>query len=144
MGILGATYSNGLTTMQMKFCNHYLANGHKANLAAETAGYKSKALNKGDQVLKHPLVQKYLANRIKQLQKNVEVTVDWKMGKLVNITERTEDGKPQVAISAISELNKMQGHYAPTQVQQTNLNLDLDVLKLKEINDLVNEKQKDY
>jgi phage terminase small subunit len=136
--------ANGMSLMQLKFCNEYLANGLKADLAAEKAGYKSKAKNKGDQILKVDCVKRYLSSRIKNLQKNIEVTVDWKMKKLVGIVERTEEEKPNIAISGISEMNKMQGHYAPTQTQNVNLNLDFDVIKAKEINDLVAKKQKDY
>ena len=141
----GAVHSSGLTSKEMKFCTAYLSNGLHISNALQAAGYVTTTKgSKTHTLLKRPKIQRYLAIRIKALEKKEIATVEWKMDKLVGITERTEEGKPQVAISAISELNKMQGHYAPTQVQQTNLNLDVDVIKLKQINDLVNEKQKDY
>jgi phage terminase small subunit len=140
-----SVHSSGLTTKELMFCMEYLKNGQNATKAMITAGYKTTARGeKTNDVLNRPHIRRYLDIRLKSIEKKEIATMEWKLDKLVGITERTEDAKPQVAISAISELNKMQGHYSPTVVQQTNLNLDLDVLKLKQINDLVNDKQKDY
>lgn len=97
-------------------------------------------------------------------------TPDWKVNKLVKVVERHipdelpesvemmgEDGKPvlrignqpdaRTGIAAIAELNKMQGHYAPTQNQNVNVNVSADMKEAKEIAARLNSKnryKKDY
>jgi hypothetical protein len=55
--------------------------------------------------------------------------------------------KVSVALSAIAEANKMQGHYAPDKHQNINLNLnaDADIAKLKELTEeVVKAHEKEY
>jgi phage terminase small subunit len=123
----------------------YIANGQDASKAADAAGYATTQRGcKTNVVLKRPKVQRYLAIRLKAIEKKEIATMEWKMDKLVGIVERTEEVKPQVAISGISELNKMQGHYAPTKTEAINVNLDIDILKAKELSEAIARKRKDY
>jgi hypothetical protein len=74
----------------------------------------------------------------------------WKIHKLVNLinictpdcTDITKDDiNANATISAIAELNKMQGHYAAEKSINTNLNIDADFQKVRE---LVEKNKKEF
>lgn len=105
-----------------RFCEEYLSNGFKAREAAIAAGSKetSAALN-ACRWMKHKEVIDYIRMRTTQLREKCDITREWKMQKLklciessiikVNDVETAID--PKTIISAVGELNKMQGDYAP-------------------------------
>jgi len=81
------------------------------------------------------------------------VTPEWKTTRLKHIVEKTiplVDDEPSdyaTGIKAIAELNKMQGHYAPTQNQNMNLNVNADADDVKAITerlDKLDRYKKDY
>lgn len=92
---------------------------------------------------------KYMLNKHENKVFNV-VTPQWKINKLadmVNVTipddieelQITSSDRLNVGLKAISELNKMQGHYAPTQSQNMNINVKTDSEQAKEIADNLNK-----
>lgn len=122
------------------FCNEYLSNGLNGKKAAEKAGYKFPA-KEASVILKKPLVRKYIQKRLEKMEKEAGLTFDYKLKKLGKIIELCvddaaqtfDDIKPQFAISAISECNKMQGHYAPDKSINQNVGEDKDITKTREI-----------
>jgi hypothetical protein len=65
---------------------------------------------------------------------NLQSTFEWKVKKLVELVELCtpsdaethKETNPGSTISAISELNKMQGHYAPDRTVNANMNIESD------------------
>lgn len=117
-----------LTEQQLRFCEAYLAEGI-ASRAAKMAGYKSPNRNAAA-LLQCKRILDYLNKREKQLTW-VPITFEYKIDKLAKVIERSipdeiDNGQLLMAdykagISAIAEANKMQGHYTPTQIQQTTI-----------------------
>jgi hypothetical protein len=68
----------------------------------------------------------------------VAASQEWKKRKLIKIINKlskiseldAKSAKP--VISAIAELNKMDGHYSAEKVITTNLNVDTDLKKVSE------------
>ena len=77
--------------------------------------------------------QKLLAKKRAEME-NLQATFEWKVKKLVELVELCtpstaeshKDTNPGSTISAISELNKMQGHYAPDRSVTASLNIEGD------------------
>lgn len=123
-----------LTEQQLAFCEAYLA-GETQTYAATLAGYKSPK-RAGSSLLSCKRIIKYLDKREEQLSK-VPLTFEYKMDKLNTIIERTipdeisDDIKTdyKTGIAAIAEANKMSGHYAPTNVQQVNVDATLEDIR---------------
>lgn len=100
------------------------------------------------------------SNRDDGLLSRNSADVDARMPVLVNMTDKemkdykikclldiiSSDGDHRSAgatkISAIAELNKMQGHYAPSQTQ--NINLNIDIAEALELMEKVKEKERDF
>lgn len=109
------------------FCQLYLQNGRVGAPAAKEAGYSGNGAMAAMRLLRKPQVQEFLAKYEKTVEKKaekeLEVTVEWKMSKLKQCVEACLRDDPETGeqklysapgfIGAISELNKMQGHYAP-------------------------------
>lgn len=121
--------STKLTAEQKLFCDNYLVTNDvkKASIAA---GYKSANY----MTLNHPASKVYLKERREQLNKAIGLDFWWKAKRLATIVESVmgsgdnpdavELQYANVAINAISELNKMQGHYAPDKSVVVNLEHD--------------------
>lgn len=110
-----------LTDQQKKFCLHYLSNGLDKYKAAIDAKYSPHmARERGSKLLAKPHIKIYIERAMEQLNMKEMITVDWKMGKLKKIVDlcapdsavHKDDIDAKPAISAIAELNKMQGHYS--------------------------------
>lgn len=140
-----------LTEQQLMFCEAYLAEGIGGK-AASIAGYKNPS-RAGGYLLQTKRIKDYLAHRMKSLS-DVGVTYEKKLGKIKTVIDSfiPEEGelkpdKVKVGLSAIQEANRMQGHYAPTQNQNLNVNLNGDIDSAKEIAARLNSKnryKKDY
>ena len=124
---------------QRQFCDEYILCGNVPEAAAKV-GYK-KGSTVPYKILKSENGERYIKERRAQLDKTVEVNFGWKVKKLSTIVEASVGDTPETvdkrhagnAISAISELNKMQGHHAPT--AQVVVNLEQDEY-IKKINDV--------
>jgi hypothetical protein len=142
-----------ITTKQRNFVMQYFANGCNATQAAISAGYKEKtAQQKGHNLLKEPGVKEFVERKMKQYTEKLEITAEMKMKKLWlcadrGIPETIGDGQNlwaegmRVGISAISELNKMQGDYAPEKILNANANLETSPQDFAE---LLEQYERDY
>jgi len=150
-----------LTEMQEKFCEEYLKNGRHLANAARVAGYaKTTLYSTPHKLINKPHIKKYLDSRLAAVRKEYKVDFDYKIGKLAKVVKaylpenddlsdpegtRVALEKVKVAISAIQELNKMQGDYAAEKRANVNINLDADMEKLKQVMDeLVAKYRKEY
>lgn len=85
-------------------------------------------------VLRKPHIKHYRDWLVKQIEQQTAeklgITINWKLEKLKEVTEACLDGRARQndassidakgVISAIGEMNKMQGHYAPTESKLTH------------------------
>lgn len=139
----------GMKEKEIKFCHLYLMNGNNIGEAAKEAGYKS-TINPS-KIFALPRVQAYLIQQMSKIEENLNITFDWKVKKLATVIDksfvRDENGNEvevkdaRAVIGAISELNKMQGHIAPTKQVNINANLDMEPEDFKK---LVAEYEREY
>ena len=80
---------------------------------------------------KKPLIKKKMREYVEKKLEELDITYEWKLGILKDVIERCAKGDatregilhPSGIVSAVQELNKMQGHYKPEQIEQTNTHL---------------------
>lgn len=121
------TYSKEMSMKQRLAVEEYIKTGDR-KAALTKAGYAFPSHQHA--VLKSPSVEKFIAQQISESANRIGVNLDWKMKMLKLIAVKcVNEEDPEIkaslahaAISAISELNKMQGHYAP----QVNINQNLN------------------
>ena len=77
---------------------------------------------------------------IREIEEKYGITYGYKAQRLQAIID-SETSKDSDRISAIAELNKMQGHYAPTQNINHNLNANID---LKDIANVLERVRREY
>lgn len=140
--------SEELTVKQRLFCKAYLANGYNATQAAISAGYSENCAQEiGSENLSKPLIRTYLDRELKKVEDKFDITREWKMQKLKRCAELAMpeiDGQEvlenhNALLGAISELNKMQGHYS----EKKEIEDKLDEMQEK-LTQLVNENKKEY
>lgn len=84
----------GLTTKQKLFCDEYLIDLN-ATQAAIRAGYSEKTAGQiGDENLKKPQIQEYLAARMKEREKRTEITQDYVFGIIQETVDRCRQVVP--------------------------------------------------
>lgn len=107
-----------LTEKQKLWCEFY-AVSFNASDAARKAGYKPEkdAGVKGHENLHNPVVKEYLDSLLAEQRKELSITKEQLIGDLMQIKAKHQDTDPRVAIQAIGEINKMLGHYTPTQIE---------------------------
>lgn len=98
-----------------------LSSGKTADDAYVEAGY---AFNRGNAArLK---ANESVRKRVEEIQARVADKFEWsaaeRLQALKRITDAAEAADPRVAVSAISEANKMQGSHAPTRSEHTGKN----------------------
>jgi phage terminase small subunit len=138
-----------LTAEQKLFCDNYLVTSDvkKASLAA---GYKATNYL----VLSNPCVKEYLKEERRKLNNAIGLNFWWKAKRLTTIIESVmgngEDPEKvdleyaNIAISAIVELNKMQGHHAPDKSIVMNLEHDEQLKVINEMTlELVRKKEEE-
>jgi hypothetical protein len=139
-----------LTRMNLRqktFCVCYMQNGFDSVKAAAAAGYNRPTKKQADKLLTNKYVAEYIRLSGEQLSAVMQGSFEWKMNKLIRCVNKTipdeDDAELNVSggISAISEMNKMQGHYAPTRTINANLNL---TEQREEVRGLVEQYKKDY
>lgn len=138
-----------------KFCLIYMKNGRIGAHAAKEAGFSGDGAMAAMRLLRKPTVQEFLARYEKKVEakiiKDIEVSVDWKIGKLkqcidacLRVDPETGEQKlysAQGFIGAMSELNKMQGHYAPEKTLNAHF---VGSTEQQEVEQLVKQYDKEY
>ena len=140
---------NGLTIKQTKFCQNFILPPHNATQAAISAGYSPHiAKTIGHRLKTSSKVQGYLKSLQTNLENQMTVSYEWKLNKLKQIVEAFIESKENLSsskvnsvIQAISEMNKMQGHYSPEKHVNVNIKTDPD---LQQLEDLIKQHGKDY
>ncbi len=140
---------NGLTIRQTKFCQNLIIPPHNATQAAIAAGYSphiSKTI--GHRLKTNPKIQTYLKSLQSDLESQMTVNYEWKLDKLKKVVEAFIENKEHLisskvnsAIQAISEMNKMQGHYSAERHVNFNIKTDPD---LQQLDDLIKQHGKEY
>ncbi len=117
-----------LTEKQQNFITRYIQNGFNAYQAARDAGYSHKfAESQAYSLVDHPLIKERLNIAYQSAEHNLNVTYEWKVNVLKRIitafTNECNSAKnAKVAIMAISELNKMEGHHSPKKQFSVSIN----------------------
>lgn len=87
------------------------------------------------------------------MEKEHNVTFDWKIKKLKKIAElcvsddavHIDQINPTAATGAISELNKMQGHHSAEKHLNVSMNVDTDLQTIQSMmQDLLEKNEKEY
>lgn len=116
-----------LTAKERLFCNLYLydddlrGNGRQCAIAA---GYSEKSAGElAYRLLKKVHIGAYIEKRQKQMEDKIGVSREYVLKKLKlaadralpdDLNETIEEYDPRVGITALSEINKVQGFYAKT------------------------------
>lgn len=127
--------------MQYSFCSEYIKNGFNAYQAAVTAGYSERyALTQTKKLIQNPSIHdrltKAYAKAEDKMVSQLGITFVDKANILLRIINDIipQDGSEpkrkyyKDAIKAMSELNKMQGDYAPDKRMNMTINATLDKL----------------
>jgi phage terminase small subunit len=131
-----------LSVRERRFLDKYLLNGGEREQAAIEAGYEPhSAYRSGTAVLSRQLAKDYIAQHQVRAAAQTGFTFEKKLNKLQHIVTLAvpdnasdiKDTLPSAEIQAIAEANKMQGHYSAEKVQQTNVNLNVELGRLDEI-----------
>lgn len=148
---VAATGSKKLKYKEIQFCKYYIENNGNASLAAVKAGYsKIQPPANANHLLKRPHIQELIKNLLIEKMAADEVTYNWKMVKLKDTIEvieqklKEDEGLNSAALASalsrlISEVNKMQGHYAPVKQQSTHT---INIYE-KRIDDLIEQNWQD-
>lgn len=143
-----------LTEMQFKMCEEYIANGGNKTDAMRKAGYSERSCKcNAGKVFDADNVRDYLKWRKFEITtkmrdkldkqypyKQIQSTYDYKTNLLYGIAENNEDDR--IKISAVVELNKMEGHYAPEKSVNVNLGVDANIEEVKRVTSELLEKNK--
>ncbi|MCW7556497.1 terminase small subunit [Endozoicomonas gorgoniicola] len=148
-----------LNDRQQRFVDEYLANGGNATQAAISAGYSAKTAEAtASRLLRNVKVADSVARGQKKIKKDLGITAEWKRDQLKKIIEacsntvEAQKGKgddatmvktmvdAKAAISAIAELNKMDGDLAAIKTENKNTNTHtFDDLSEQEIDERIAE-----
>lgn len=138
-----------LTRKQDMFCRYYVANGFNATQAALKAGYsKDTASEIGCENLKKLQIAEKVEELKAKMESKIEMTAEWKLEKLKKCIEASmiEDKKGvqvlnhKALLGAITESNKMQGHYAVEKKSDDNAMKEA----VEQLNELIEKHKKDY
>lgn len=106
-----------LTDKQRRFVDEYLIDLN-ATQAAIRAGYSEKtARSVGSENLTKPDIAALIQEKQKKAAAKAEWTAADRLAALKRISDAAEAEDPRVAVSAISEANKMQGSHAPAKTE---------------------------
>jgi phage terminase small subunit len=116
-----------LTIKQRLFCKAYLANGYNATQAAITAGYSENCARQiGAELLSKPYIRAFIDQTMEKIEKKLDITFEtkaellWKCALRCSGDTEFTDFIPTSLISAVAELNKMQGHHAAEKKEVTH------------------------
>ncbi len=139
-----------LNQREITFVNEYLATGNKRQ-AAVMAGWKEdNALAAANRILKKAPAKEYLTREREKAARRIGWEYDAKLKKLKQIAlvavpdraKKIKDMAPMVAISAIAEANKMQGHYSAEKHVNVNVGVDVEMEEAKRLAQELLEKNK--
>jgi phage terminase small subunit len=146
---------NGLTQKQFTFYNNLIAQmkrSGKMNIkqAALSAGFSPTNYSSiASRLLKKPEGQAYLKSLQQESTNSAISNLDWIMEKLVRIVRAgiADDGAitPKYvkdSLRAISEINKIQGHYAPE--KKFSFNMEMDDLQETKLLELILKYEREY
>lgn len=133
-----------LTPKQILFVQHYIETGNQQK-AAEMAGYTPTKTNAiATKLMRNPNINEAIRAYRSEIANRIVCTFEEKARLLWEIAQRCSkptqtmiNGKPSevdrspTAIKAIEVLNAMQGHIAPD--QSLNINVQTTIKKLKEL-----------
>ena len=147
---------NTLSEKQFKFCHAYLSNGWNATKASISAGDTKKNASRNAYLyLKRKPVVEYLKSQKRIMERIMTDNFTWKLSKLKKIIDLCvpeesvvgDQINPSPAISAIAEMNRMEGDYF-SERQQDKKTTDEEMEKVKEYSEeltrLYEEQKKDY
>lgn len=127
----------GLTKEHHKFIVKMIDNGLDLDKTFKEVGHKYSEAHCSTFLARRPYLKRFIYEYMK---KAVGPTIEWKLEKLKKVVDETIpdgdwDGKQDIrsGISAISELNRMQGHYSADKLVTTNVNVDLDIESAKKL-----------
>ncbi len=108
----------------------------------------SKPASQCSEVVQASLSQRKFRREYRELvdeleDKHQEATFLKKAEMLINIAGQFQELDPRVSISCIQELNKMQGHLAPTKNINENRNLNI-ATNFEEMHEAVREIRQEY
>ena len=112
--------------------------------AAIACGYSSKTAHvASSRLLKDSRVQEFIKSHAQKVEKAAGASYEWKVQKLIETIEKCmagmedKDGlfRSNGVISAISELNKMAGDYAPTKTESKSLSVTAPIEEVQKIMD---------
>lgn len=131
-----------LTPKQKVFAKAYATNNNNAKQAALIAGYAERSASSyGHDLLKIPEVQAFIEQVRISAAGNSEVNFEWCLTQLkkVVIKSFSPDGNHtgnlplNTAVNAISEINKMLGHYAPQKIMAAGIIAEVEGEELLEL-----------
>lgn len=161
-------FKNTLTEKQLKLAEAYITNGRDIGKAAMKVGYGGRnakaAYSAGWGLLRGKtrtakIVQAYINRRTKNVSRKMQVGFEEKRKKLWHIAEECapETGKNKTAttlkhgktaVSALTEMNKMDGDIAAEKRVEFNVSSDEDVQcmkeAMKEVDKINAEHRKEY
>lgn len=134
-------YADGLTLKQKRFVEEYIKNGGNGTRAAEAAGYSKKTCGEiAYENMKKPQIKNHFQKSLENIEERLGITAEWKAKMLKRCVmrcmpkEKNKSMRPTGMINAISELNKMQGHYAVVKSEvNANVSISEDIQKAREI-----------
>lgn len=148
-------YNNMLMKKHIDFCEEYLRNGHNVGLAAKVVfKNKNRAYKQyniyGWSILRKPEIKAYLKERMAEVSAETKFGFNEKVKKLVKVVnlaipdeaEHIKETAPREGIAAISELNKMEGHYAPE--KRINANVDIIAAVDARVKEIEGEYEREY
>ena len=115
-----------LNPQRQRFVDSYIETGCGSE-AVRRAGYKTanvqSASASAGRILAIPSIKEAVQERKGVLAESSLLSLQDKQRMLGEIALANQTDDPQVAIRAIAELNRMEGHYAPTRTQTTTGNV---------------------
>lgn len=142
------TQKKQLTDMQANFVINYIKNGFNMYRAAKDAGYsESYSRIQSHKLMHNPLIQEKINLLRRDTEKKIPIAWDWKVKKLLRVineyipddnTIALKNDQVKTALTAMQELNRMQGDYAPDK----RLSMTVDATKDKLIE--VRRQYKEY
>ena len=132
-----------LSQRQYDFTVNYIKNGFNAHEAALAAGYSRQfATCQTQQLITNPSIQERIGKAYQKAEKKIintlGITFVWKMKRLKHVVEQylpldkeLKASDVKIGLQALTEMNKMQGDYAPD--KRLNVTYDATESKMKEV-----------
>lgn len=127
-----------LTAKQEKFVKATLQGKNQTEAAIE-AGYSPICANReGHRIANKPGVVQLVDNGRREINSKFMVTIEQKLEVLWEMVIDTKSSRKEkdIALKAITELNKMQGHYQPEKSVNVNMDLTRELQDIEEIRKL--------